>query len=302
MIMKYPSFLRSAALVVGTVLAPALGLHAQESKIIARVADEDVTSATIAPFFADLSEADRKVLAENPALLNQTVRNAILRRLLMKEALASGWDKKPEVKERIEKVQEAVVLEAYLQEVTAPPAGFPSEKEITDVYESRKADLKVPRQLLLSQIYIPQAEDADKVQAAAAKVLMDQVQAKLKAPNADFAAIASEFSQEKQTAANGGEIGWIAVESLQPEVRKAVASLPKGAVSAPVQMPDGFYIVKVNDIREERTPELKEVRDQIVEALKQQRTRQNLEAYLAKVRAQYPMSINELSLPELIKQ
>jgi parvulin-like peptidyl-prolyl isomerase len=280
----------------------ATSLFAQESKIIARVADEDVTAATIAPFFADLTEKDRKALQENPALLNQTARNAILRRLLMKEALAAGWDKRPEVAERMEKVQEAVVLESYLQEITAPPAGFPSDKEVAEVYEARKSELKVPRQLLLAQIYVPQAEDADKIQLAAAKVLLDQIQAKLKAPNSDFAKIASESSQEKQSAAKGGEIGWLAVESLQPEVRKVVSTMTKGAVSAPIQMPDGFYIIKVQDIREARTPTLEEIKPQITDALRQQRSQQNMEAYLAKVRQQYPMSINELSLTELIKK
>ncbi len=299
--MKYSQLLKPST--VGVILSFALPMAslAQESRIIARVADEDVTSATVAPFFADLSENDRKALADNPALLNQTVRNAILRRLLVKEALAAGWDKKPEVAERLEKVQEAVVLEAYLKKITEPPAGFPGEKEIASVYDARKSELKVPKQLLLSQIYIPQATDPDKVQAAAAKVLLDQVQARLKAPGANFADVATEFSQEKQTAAKGGDIGWVALDSLQPEVRSAVASLAKGNVSAPIVLPDGFYIVKVNDIREARTPSLDEVKTQIAEALRQQRSQQNLEAYLAKVRQQYPMSINELSLPELIK-
>ncbi len=299
--MKYPSLLQSTTLGVILSFGHPLSSIAQDSRIIARVADEDVTSATIAPFFADLSDNDRKALADNPALLNQTVRNAILRRLLVKEALASGWDKKPEVAARLEKVQEAVVLEAYLKKVTEPPAGFPSDKEIVGIYDERKSEFRVPKQLFLSQIYIPQASDPDKIQAAAAKVLLDQVQTKLKAPGADFAAIATEFSQEKQTAAKGGEIGWVAFDSLQPEVRAGVAKLAKGGISAPLTLPDGFYIVKVNDIREARTPSLEEVKTQIADALRQQRSQQNLEAYLAKVRQQYPMSINELSLPELIK-
>jgi len=299
--MKYPSCLHSLALgVILTFGFPVRGM-AQDSRIIARVADEDVTSATIAPFFKDLSENDRKALADNPALLNQTVRNAILRRLLVKEALAAGWDKKPEVTERLEKVQEAVVLEAYLKKITEPPSGFPGDKEISEVYDARKSELKVPKQLLLSQIYIPQATDPDKIQAAAAKVLLGQVQAKLNTPGTNFSDVATEFSQEKQTAAKGGEIGWVALDSLQPEVRTAVASLAKGNVSSPIVLPDGFYIVKVNDIRDARTPSLDEVKTQIADALREQRSQQNLEAYLAKVRQQYAMSINELSLPELIK-
>ncbi|GAB4175754.1 MAG: peptidylprolyl isomerase PEB4 [Terrimicrobiaceae bacterium] len=294
--MKIPHILALTTL----ALSP-LG-RAQDSGIIARVSGEDVTAATLAPFFDGLSAQERKALEENPALLSQTVRNVILRRLLMKEALASGWDKKPEVQERLEQVKDAVVLESYLAELTRPPAGFPSDKEVQEIYEARKAELVVPKQLRLAQIYVPQTESADKVQAAAAKALVDQVQAKLKAPNADFAKIADEANAGRTGTAPGGEIGWVAQDSLQPEVRKAVEALKAGAVAGPVQLDDGFYFVKVLEIKDSRTATLEEVKPRIVDLLREQRIRQNREAYLAKLQQQHPMSLNELQLPVLLKE
>jgi len=275
-------------------------LNAQNGGIIARISGEDVTAATLAPFFQDISERERKALEENPSLLNQAVRSIILRRLLMKEALASGWDKRPDVAERVEKVQEAVVLESYLEEVTRPPAGFPSDKEVAEIYDARKAEMRIPKQFELAQIFIPQGANADKVQAAAAKALLDQIQGKLKAPGADFLEVAKSFGD--QGAVRGGAVGWLAADALQPEIRKVVEPLAKGAVTAPVQLDDGFYIVKVLDVRDPRTPTLEEVKPQLVDAIREQRSRLNRDAYFAKLAQQHPMSINELSLPGLLKK
>lgn len=297
--MKIPHLIALASLTSITLSPLAI---AQDSGIIARVSGEDVTAATLTPFFDGLSAQERKALEENPALLSQTVRNVILRRLLMKEALASGWDKKPEVQERLDQVKDAVVLESYLAELTRPPVGYPSDKEVQEIYDARKAELVVPKQLRLAQIYVPKTESADKVQTAAAKALVDQVQAKLKAANADFAKIADEATAGRAGAAPGGEIGWVALDSLQPEIRKAVDPLKAGAVAGPVQLDDGFYFVKVLEVQDSRTATLDEVKPRIVDLLREQRVRQNREAYLAKLQQQHPMSLNELQLPVLLKE
>jgi len=275
-------------------------LVAQDTGIIAKVADEEVTAATLAPFFANLSESDRQALKENPALLSQAVRNVIVRRLLMKEALASGWDKRPEVEKQMEQAREAVVIEAYLNEVAKVPEGYPADKEVVEVYEARKAELVIPKQLELAQIYIPQSANADKVQAAAAKALSDQVEKKLKS-GADFATVARETSQEKVSANNGGTVGWVALTNLQPEIRKAVEGLGKGAVTPPIKLEDGIYFVKVLDTKDARAATLEEVKPRLVEALRTQRARMNREAYLNRVQQQNPMAIDELSLGKLVK-
>lgn len=283
-----------------TFLAGPLFAQAPNSGIIAKVADEEVTASTLAPFFENLSEPDRQALKENPSLLSQAVRNVIVRRLLLKEALASGWDKRPEVEKQMEQAKEAVVIESYLSEVAKIPEGYPSDKDVETVYEARKAELVIPKQFELAQIYIPQSANADKVQAAAAKAMADQVEKKLKA-GGDFAAIARETSQEKRSAANGGNIGWVALTNLQPEIRAAVENLGKGAVAPAIRLGDGVYFVKVLDVKDARTATLEEVKPRLVQALRAERAKQNRQAYLSRVQQQNPVAIDELSLGKLVK-
>jgi parvulin-like peptidyl-prolyl isomerase len=275
-------------------------LRAEPAGIIARVDGEDVPVGTLKPFFEDLSERDRTALEANPALLNQTVRNVILRRLLMKEALATGWDKRPEVLERIERAQEAVVLESYIREITKPPSDFPTDKQIADLYEAGKGELVIPEQVELAQIYVPLPRDADKVQTAAARALVDQVKAGLAAQGAEFLDVAQEMAARGPV--RGGALGLLALDSLQPEVREVVAPLAKGAVTPPIELADGFYFVKVLDRKPSRMPPLDEVKDRLADVLREQRARQNLDAYLARLQQQHPVSINELSLEAVLKK
>lgn len=277
-----------------SVLFP-LAAFAQNA-VIAKLGNDTITADSVRPYLENLTERERKALQDDPRLLNQTVRTLMLQQMLLKEAVAAGWAKRPEVEERVERARQALIAEAYLDEIAKVPDGYPAETEVKDAFEARKSELVVPRQFQLAQIYISSAGG----DAAAAKVRLESVQAKLKQPGANFAAIASDHSDDTSTSSRGGEIGWIADASLQPEIRKALASLGKGATSAPIPLEDGYHIIRILDIREARPATFDEVRDQLARLLREQRARLNREAYLAKLQQQNPISINELALGQLL--
>lgn len=95
---------------------------------------------------------------------------------------------------------------------------------------------------------------------------------------ADFAAVAQEYSEDGETAANGGELpGWIGeTESPfeSPELHtlhEAVMSLEVNAVSAPFELGDSLYIVQVTERRQPPAMPLEQVAPSINEFLRQQR-------------------------------
>jgi peptidyl-prolyl cis-trans isomerase SurA len=63
-----------------------------------------------------------------------------------------------------------------------------------------------------------------------------------------FSAVAAQFSQT-QTALEGGELGWLQPDQLDPQVARLVAEMPVGAVSNPVKVPGGFDIVTLQGKR-----------------------------------------------------
>jgi peptidyl-prolyl cis-trans isomerase SurA len=95
----------------------------------------------------------------------------------------------------------------------------------------------------VAQIFLPVGGDDDAAQRESAQRLKDQLD-----QGADFVAIASQFSQD-QGAARGGDLGWVPLESLDPEVGALVRSLSVGAIGGPVRGAGGFYIVQVKNTR-----------------------------------------------------
>jgi parvulin-like peptidyl-prolyl isomerase len=66
----------------------------------------------------------------------------------------------------------------------------------------------------------------------------------VKRPGADFAAIARQRS-EGETAARGGDLGWIARYQREKQVDDVLFKLQPGQVSDPVKLEDGFHVYKV---------------------------------------------------------
>jgi len=268
-------------------------------EIIARVGETEIKAAQVKPFLANISEQDRETLSKNPAALSQAVRTLILQQMLFKEALAAGWDKTPEVAEQIERLRQAAVAESYLQSISKVPDGFPSDEEIRTVYEARKSDLKVPKQIQLAQIYVAIPKEADKAAQDKAKARIDEIAKAAK--SGDFAAVAREKSDERESASRGGEVGWLAEAQIQPDIRTKVAGLAKGSVTDPIRLGDGWYVVKVIDTKEPHTATLEEVKDQLARLLRTERARANRDAYLSKLQQQNPVALDEIGLSKLLQ-
>lgn len=296
--MKKPSLsslLPLAAIGLGLTLTAA---PAADTDVIAEVGTQPVNVGELVPFFETFTAGQKDALKQNPSALNQTVRLLLLQKVLLKEAEASGWEKQPEVAEELARLRQRAIAESYLRTVAKVPDGYPGEAELKAFYDARKGSLVVPRQFQLSQIYIANPKTADKATDEQARAQIEAVGKKLKQAGADFAAIARTESEERQTAARGGEVGWVAEASLQPEIRAKLGA--KGSVTDAIRMGEGWYFIKVLDVRESRTPTFEEAKPQLAKAMKAERFKQNQEAYLAKLQQQNPMSINELALSKLL--
>lgn len=261
--------------------------------VVARAGDKEITASQIQPYLAKVSPAERDALLQNPAALSRAVRTILLQRQLLDEAKSAEWEKKPETQALLARVRDAAIAESFLESVTAIPPDYPGDSEITALYDSRKDTLRLPTQYRLAQIFIASAEDKAKAKSEAG-ALAKQVK------SGDFAALAKANSDEPVSAAKGGEVGWLAEDSIQPAIRKALSGAGKDAIAGPIELGDGFYFVKILDLREPRTATLDEVRPQLIAALRQERAALNRQAYLERLQAKAPVTLNEIALPGLL--
>jgi peptidyl-prolyl cis-trans isomerase SurA len=112
--------------------------------------------------------------------------------------------------------------------------------------------------------------DAD-VSAARAKA--EEAAAAL-ARGEPFADVAAAYSENEETAAEGGLIGEVAVsefEAEMPEVAAAVERLSPGDVTPVIERPEGFFILKLEERREGREVSYEEARDVVKRTLRAQK-------------------------------
>lgn len=275
---------RLAALALLLTLSSA---HAAISPL-AQSGDVELNAADIREAVSPLTAEQRAVLQKDPAAMSQYVRAILVQRLVLKRAAAESWEKKPAVVAELARAREAALAESYLDNVAAVDASYPSAGELVAAYEKAKPRLEVPRSFRLAQIYI-----------SGDKSKLDGIAKKLDAKGADFAEIAIGFSEESTSSARGGEIGWLTEEQIQPELRERISTLKLGAISKPIQLKDGWHILKVLDIREAHTPTLDQVRVELAARMRDERAKQNRRDFLDKIARENPVAINEIELSKL---
>lgn len=281
-------------------LASAPLTAADEKTVVGRIGDLDVKLDELRASLAGLGENGEAAMTNDPALLNQVVRSLLVQRVLLKEALTKKWDARPEVAAQLERVRESTITESYLQSLSVPPDTFPSEAEVKAAYEVAKPALLTPKSWRLAQIFIAVPADAPKEEADKAAAKLETVRKALKAPGADFAALAAAHSDEQTSAGRGGEIGWLAEAQIQPEIRGKITPLSLNALSEPVKLNDGWHVIKVLDIREANTPTLEQVRPKLVQQLRAEKTRANSQAHLTRLLQENPVAVNELELQKAL--
>ncbi|MDB5608142.1 MAG: PpiC-type peptidyl-prolyl cis-trans isomerase [Bradyrhizobium sp.] len=144
--------------------------------VVARVGDTNISAGDLRAYVTALGAREQAALAKDPAMLSQAVRLLLANRLVLQEVVAKKWDQQPNVATQLDRVRENALVEIYLQSVSTPPAGFPSDDEIQKVYDANRSSLVVPRQYQLSQIFIAMPKDVDKVAEDKAKKKLDDVQ------------------------------------------------------------------------------------------------------------------------------
>ncbi len=146
-----------------------------------------------------------------------------------------------------------------------------SQEEIETYYETNIDDFVVQKEVKARHILIGVSPDADPEKIEEARKRAEEVLAKAK-KGEDFASLAEKYS-EGPTAKKGGDLGYFPRGRMVREFEDAAFSSAPGEISPLVRTRFGFHIIKVEDVREERTRGLDEVRTSIESTLRDQKAR-----------------------------
>jgi peptidyl-prolyl cis-trans isomerase SurA len=119
-----------------------------------------------------------------------------------------------------------------------------SDADIAEQERIFKSEIGKP-EFHMSEIFVP---ISDPSHADDAQHFADTIIQQLRA-GAPFPIVAAQFSQS-QTALQGGDLGWVDANQLDPAVLKVATEMPPGAISNPIKVPGGLQIVTVTAKRE----------------------------------------------------
>ena len=78
----------------------------------------------------------------------------------------------------------------------------------------------------------------------------------------------------------GGRMGLTQVKQLQPKILQAIGNLKQGELSAIVEMPGGYHLLRVDEIQPTRVRPLVEVKPLLVKALRLKRQNEKKQVVL----------------------
>ncbi len=150
------------------------------------------------------------------------------------------------------------------------PAGFKhlvkvDEKEIASYYDYNLDSFKVPKEVKARHILFTLARDASPEEEQKAREKASAV-LELARQGQDFAELAKQHS-DGPTREMGGDLGFFSAGKMVKPFEDAAFALPQGGISDLVRTDFGYHIIKVEEIKEERTKPMEEVREEIVAAL-----------------------------------
>ncbi|HVT94461.1 MAG TPA: peptidylprolyl isomerase [Bryobacteraceae bacterium] len=257
-----------------------------ENAVVLSVGSEKMTRQQYEDLVKAMPEQTR-AQALGPAK-RQMAEKLVQAEALALEARKRGIQDRPEVKE-ITQLQVNSMLAGFLYQDLLESSN-PDEAAIKSYYDEHKSDYDEAKMMHILIRYkgsrIPLAKDQKDLTPEEALAKAQEIKKKLDA-GGDFAELAKTESDDKGSAAKGGELGeFLNRKQLVPEFANAAFALPVGQVSEPVKTPFGYHIIKVT---EKRTKTLEDERAAIVEKLKPEIAAKKAE----EIQKQYPVELND---------
>lgn len=230
--------------------------------------DVTVTVADYRQALDALLPEQKRAIENDPEQGQQLLFEIYTERMLEREARRRGLDRQADVQARLAQAPRKILVNAIVEEERAalPHPDFTALAE--EYYLTHKQKYVQPERIQVAHILWSlkcDCEDSNGAKRAQAETVLKELRA-----SADFAEFAKQYSDDKASAAKGGDLGqWFVRDGkLIKEFEDIAFALPApGALSDVVKTEYGYHIIKLIAREPAGTQSFEQVKGQIVEEL-----------------------------------
>jgi peptidyl-prolyl cis-trans isomerase C len=273
-----------------TAGAPEAAAPKDIGTVLATVGDVKVGSV-------EFEEVASRRTPENGESLTIEERKDVLAKLvdekaLYQEARRRGIDQDP-------KVQKVMINTLLREEVYASVRNSDfTEEELKAYFESHADEFVVPEKVQVKRIFIKVSEQRT---ADDAKKAAEDVRAQLVKDPASFKDLAAKYSEDPYKR-RGGDLGFVSRDGkpgIDPAVIEKSFTMKVGEISEVFDAGGGMNIITVANRREKVERTFEQMRGSVLRKVKNDKYKALYDEYVAKVKANYTVTIDEKALAEV---
>jgi peptidyl-prolyl cis-trans isomerase C len=247
-------------------------------KPVATINGETITKAKLDQMYTNMN-GQMRAQYEGSGGKAAFLENYIAKRLLIQEAMKTGFDQKPETVAAIEMAKESALFDRFVRDVVG--GSLVTDGDVRKYYEDNKANFVIPEQVKVRHIIItPQGKTKEE-----ARQRITQIMTELRAgisggmsltPEAQriflsrFGDAARKYSEDG-VAQDGGDLGWQARGKLDAKFEEAAFNMPVGRMSGIIETQFGYHLILVEDKKAPQPQPYDLVKNDIREYLLSQR-------------------------------
>ncbi len=156
------------------------------------------------------------------------------------------------------------------------------EAEVRAYYERNIKTYSLPEEIRVRQIFFRVPENAKPAEIASIREKATAALARAK-KGENFVTLVKELS-EGETAALGGDLGFLQRGQAIPEIEEAARTLKPGEIAGPILCAGGFHIIKLEEIRTPVKP-FEKVKDEITKMLYELKVENTYRTWLQTLRS-----------------
>ncbi|MCD6471990.1 peptidylprolyl isomerase [Candidatus Aerophobetes bacterium] len=159
-----------------------------------------------------------------------------------------------------------------------------TEEVLKKYYDSHLKEFEVPEKRRASHILIRIPSNGEGKEA---KEKIEEIEEKIK-QGSNFALLAKKYSQDKASAKEGGDIGFVTSKEIVPSFSEALFSLEKiGEVSEVVKTPFGYHLIKLTGIKPAYTKSFEKVKGDIKKRLLKEKSEELAKKEAEKIKKEF---------------